>query len=53
MCNEATYSNSIEIAKCMIMRKKVSLEEIAENTGLALDKIQELIVTKETQKSVR
>ena len=44
MRNEAEYYKAIEIAKRMIVRGKATLEEIAEDTGLALNKIQELSV---------
>lgn len=44
MRNEAGYYKATEIAKRMIARGKATLEEIAEDTGLALNKIQELSV---------
>lgn len=49
MCNEAAYFNSVEIAKRMIARKRATLEEIAEDTGLTLEQIKELTVTKEVE----
>ena len=42
MRNEAEYNSSVEIAMRMIARGKFTLEEIAEDTGLALSKVQEL-----------
>lgn len=44
MRNEAEYNSSVEIAMRMIARGKATLEEIAEDTGLALSKVQELSV---------
>jgi len=46
MRNEAEYYKAIEIAKRMIARGRATLEEIAEDTDLALNKIQELSVKK-------
>ena len=44
MRNETEYNSSVEIAMRMIARGKVTLEEIAEYTGLAFSKVQELSV---------
>ena len=44
MRNETKYNNSIESAMRLIARGKATLEEIAEDTGLALSKVQELSV---------
>ena len=44
MRNETEYNKAIEIAMRMIARGKATLEEIAEDTGLALSKVQELSV---------
>ena len=44
MRKEAEYNSSVEIAMRMIARGKATLEEIAEDTGLALSKVQELSV---------
>lgn len=43
---EAEYNKAIEIAKRMIARGKDTLEEIAEDTGLTLNKVQELTASK-------
>ena len=42
MRKEAEYNSSVEIAMRMIARGKFTIEEIAEDTGLALSKVQEL-----------
>jgi predicted HTH domain antitoxin len=42
MRNEATKINSIQIAINLIKRGKYSLEEIAEDSGLTLEEVQEL-----------
>lgn len=46
MCSEAEYLKAVEIAKRMIAREKATLEEIAEDTGLKLDEVQELALKK-------
>ncbi|WP_242856499.1 hypothetical protein [Butyrivibrio sp. AE2032] len=46
MRNEAIYGNKIETALKMIARGKLSLEEIAEDTGLPIDKVKELAEAK-------
>lgn len=51
MCNEAAYFRSVEIAKRMIMRAKTSFEEIAEDTGLTVDEIQELATEQHTEEN--
>lgn len=43
MCDEAKYFTAIEIAEHMIARGKAGLEEIAEDTGLALNEVQRLV----------
>ena len=42
MKNEAKLENKIETAQKMIKAGKLSLEEIAEYSGLSLDKVREL-----------
>jgi len=42
MRNEAVSEATIEYAKKMIARGKLTLEEIAEDLGLPLDKVKEL-----------
>lgn len=46
MQNEAEIRRAVEIAKRMLARGKDTLEEIAEDTGLSLNKIQELTISK-------
>ena len=46
MQNEAEIRRAVEIAKRMLARGKDTLEEIAEDTGLSLNKIQELAISK-------
>ena len=43
---EGEMRRAIETAKRMIARGKLTLEEIAEDTGLSLEKVQELAGTK-------
>ena len=38
----AKYQNSVEIAKAMISRGKLTLEEIAEDTGLSISDVREI-----------
>ena len=45
---EGEYRGRMETAIKLIQRGKLTLEEIAEDTGLALEKIQELRGTKTT-----
>lgn len=49
MCDEAAYFKSIEIAGRMIRGNQMDLEEIAEYTGLTLDKIMELAAQKKLE----
>ena len=46
MIYEANYQQALEIAKRLIKRGKDTLEEIAEDTGLTLNKVQELAASK-------
>lgn len=46
MMHEVEYRKAVEIAKHLIARGKHTLEEIAEDTGLTLFKVQELAALK-------